>query len=77
MPTVTINDQPYDLDSLSDAAKKQLQNLSICDQKIQQLQAELAITKTARGVYAKTLESKLPEQNKTKKVKTDKTPKEK
>lgn len=60
MPTVTIDDREYDTDSLSDDAKQQIGNLNVCDQKIRQLQQELAIVQTARQAYATALQNALP-----------------
>ena len=55
MPTITINNQPYDTDTLPDAAKQQLQMLAIADAEIKRLQAQLAIAQTARNAYARAL----------------------
>jgi hypothetical protein len=60
MPTITINNQPYDTDTLSNEAKQQLQMLSITDSEIKRLQAQLAIAQTARISYANALKSALP-----------------
>ena len=60
MPTKTINNQTYDTDSLPDAAKQQLQMLSITDSEIKRLQAQLAIAQTARISYANALKAALP-----------------
>lgn len=60
MSTITIDGQTYALDTLSDEAKAQLLNLRACDQKIQQLQLDLAIVQTARNAYAQALKSLLP-----------------
>ncbi len=60
MPTIKIDNKDYDLDKLSVEAKAQLTNIQVCDQEIQRLQAQLAIVKTARMVYARTLGEVLP-----------------
>ena len=57
--TVKIDDVEYDLDSMSDEAKNQVNNLRIADMEISQLQARLGMAKTARGVYAATLKAAL------------------
>lgn len=55
MPTITIDDQEYDLDSLSDDAKAQLQMLQFVDVELQRLGAQTAVLKTARIGYGKAL----------------------
>ena len=60
MATVNIDGKEYSLDDLSDNAKGQLNALRVCDQKIQNLQREIAIIQTARATYAKGLAASLP-----------------
>ena len=60
MAKVTIDGKEYDTDNLSEDAKKQLMSLQICDQRIQTLQRDLAITQTARIAYADALKAALP-----------------
>ncbi|MEY4299057.1 MAG: hypothetical protein RIR25_293 [Verrucomicrobiota bacterium] len=60
MSTITIDNQEYDLDSLSDDAKSQLQMLQFSDQEISRLNAQLAIVQTARMAYSKALMAALP-----------------
>ena len=60
MATVTIDGKEYSLDDFSDNAKGQLNALRVCDQKVQELQREIAIIKTARAAYAKGLAANLP-----------------
>lgn len=60
MPTITIDNTDYDLDSLSDAAKAQIANLQTVDRRIAGLQEELAIHQTARIAYANALKVQLP-----------------
>ena len=60
MPTIKIDNKDYDLDKLSDEAKQQLEMLVATDNKIRELQRDLAITQTARNAYAKALEALLP-----------------
>jgi hypothetical protein len=55
MPTITIDSNDYDLDSLSPEAKAQLQMLQIADQEVMRLNAQMALTQTARNAYAKAL----------------------
>lgn len=63
MPTITIDNTDYDLDTLSDAAKAQIANLQTVDRRIAGLQEELAIHQTARIAYANALKSYLPGSN--------------
>ena len=60
MSTITIDNQEYDLDSLSDDAKSQLQMLQFSDQEISRLNAQLAIVQTARMAYSNALMAALP-----------------
>lgn len=55
MPTITINNQPYDTDTLPDSAKQQLEMLALTDAEIKRLQTQLAIAQTARNAYARAL----------------------
>ena len=60
MPEITIDEKKYDTDTLSDAAKQQLQMLQITDAEIARLNAQLAIAQTARNAYAQALTQALP-----------------
>ncbi len=60
MPTITIDNADYDLDSLPDAAKAQIANLQTVDRRIAGLQEELAIHHTARIAYVNALKAHLP-----------------
>ncbi len=59
MSTITINNQTYDLNTLSDEAKAQLQMLQFVDAELQRLAAQTAVLQTARVGYAKALEQSL------------------
>ena len=59
MANITINGKEYDLEKLSDSAKGQLQSLRVADQKLAQLQAEIALVQTARNTYARVLQREL------------------
>lgn len=59
MTTVTIDDKDYDLDSLSADARGQLDMLITTDNKIRDLQRDLAIAQTARVAYARALSDDL------------------
>ncbi len=60
MPKVTIDDREYELDNLPEEARTQLANMNLCDQRLQQLQRDIAITQTARNAYASALKAALP-----------------
>ena len=65
--TVTIDNIEYAVDSLSDDAKAQFASLQFVDQKLAQLQAEVAVYQTARIVYANALNAALPKECKKEK----------
>lgn len=56
---VKIDDQEYDLDTLSNDAKSQLVNLQFVDAQLQQLSNELAVADTARIGYTNALKLEL------------------
>ena len=60
MPTITIDNRDYDLDTLSDEAKAQLQSLQFVDSELARLQAQAAVLQTARMAYSKALQAALP-----------------
>ena len=60
MPIIKIDNKDYDTDTLSTEAKQQLQMLSIAQQEINRLQAQMAIAQTARISYANAIKSALP-----------------
>ena len=60
MPTIKINDQDYDLDTLSDAAKQQIINIRAADQELADLQRRTALAQTARLTYSNALMAALP-----------------
>ncbi|OIP15762.1 MAG: hypothetical protein AUK51_12455 [Comamonadaceae bacterium CG2_30_59_20] len=60
MPTITIDNHSYDLDTLSDEAKAQLQSLQFVDAELARLQAQTAVLQTARMAYSKALQAVLP-----------------
>ena len=59
MPTITIDGQEYDLDSLSEDIKSQVQMLQLTDEEISRLNVQLAIAQTARSAYARSLQQAL------------------
>ena len=60
MPNITIDNKSYDLDTLSDEAKGQLQSLQFVDSELARLSAQTAVLQTARMAYAKALQASLP-----------------
>jgi hypothetical protein len=58
---ITIDNKQYDLNTFSTEAKQQLEMLVATDNKIRELQRDLAISQTARNAYAKALEALLPQ----------------
>ncbi|MDD5000051.1 MAG: DUF6447 family protein [Thiomonas arsenitoxydans] len=60
MPTIKIDNIEYDLDSLSEDAKAQLQSIQFVDQELARLQAQVAAMQTARMAYANALKAALP-----------------
>ncbi len=59
MAKVTIDGREYDLEALSDNARKQVMNLAAVDAEIRHLQARLAIFQTARSAYSGGLKAAL------------------
>ena len=60
MTTITIDNQNYDLETLSDEAKNQLVSLQFVDAELQRLNAQAAVLQTARLAYANALKDALP-----------------
>jgi hypothetical protein len=60
MSTIKIDNIDYDLDTLSQEAKSNLQMVQVVEQEIQRLQMQLAITQTARNAYGQALKASLP-----------------
>ena len=60
MTAITINGVEYDLEGLSENAKGNIASLQACDNKISQLETELAIVKTAKTAYGVALNGELP-----------------
>jgi hypothetical protein len=60
MTTITIDNQNYELDTLSDDAKAQLASLQFCDAELARVQAQAAVLQTARAAYSNGLKAALP-----------------
>ena len=59
MSKVSIDGREYDPEQLSESARGQLVSIQFADQKINQLQQELALIQTARSAYFHVLQSEL------------------
>jgi hypothetical protein len=59
-PKVTIDEKEYLISDLSDQAKAELGSMNVVDQKIANLNQEIAIMQTARNAYAQALAAALP-----------------
>ena len=55
-----IDGQEYDVETLSEDARKQIAALQVTDAEIQRLNLQLDIAQTARMVYANALKAALP-----------------
>lgn len=58
---VTINDKQFDLNSLSEKAKKQLNNIRMVDLKLEEATNQMAVLRAARRYYTSELEKEMPE----------------
>ena len=67
MAKITIDNQDYDTEKLSDNAKAQLISIQYVDQELARLQAQAAALQTARMAYANALKEALKPGNKGKK----------
>ncbi|NBP36165.1 MAG: hypothetical protein EBV01_12285 [Betaproteobacteria bacterium] len=59
MAKVNIDGVDYDTDTMSQEAKARLEMLVLTEQKIRQLQSEVAMLQTARQAYASALKASL------------------
>jgi hypothetical protein len=57
--TITIDGKAYDLDRLSETARKQLNNIRVADRELARLQAQQVLVQTARATYAGVLKAEL------------------
>ncbi|MBZ9557617.1 hypothetical protein KGQ96_06025 [Halomonas coralii] len=71
--TVTIDGKDYQLDQLSEEARKQLANLRLCDEEIARIQRQYGIAQAARVTYSNLLERELPGEKSTAKPSTKST----
>ena len=59
MASVTIDGKEYDVDSLSDEAKKQLGSLQFVQGEINKLNAQIAVCRTAAVAYTAALKKEI------------------
>lgn len=59
MAKVSIDGVEYDTESMSQESRQQLEMLALTEQKVRQLQAEVAMMQTARQAYANALKASL------------------
>ena len=59
MAKVTIDGVDYDTDTMSQDSHQKLEMLKMTEQRIRQMQAELAMMQTARQAYANALKASL------------------
>ncbi|MCZ2720963.1 DUF6447 family protein [Marinomonas sp. 15G1-11] len=55
MAILTLNDKQYDIEKLSPEAQAKLNSARFCEQKIETLEAELSMIRTARSAYLQAL----------------------
>lgn len=60
---ISIDGVEYALNDLSDQVKASLAGVRACDMKIQQLQQELSMVRTARAAYAGAVKGGLPNES--------------
>ena len=56
---ITIDGKEYEIEDFNDNARAQLASMQLADQKIAQLQSEIAMAQTARNAYAQALAAEL------------------
>ena len=56
---ITIDGKEYEIEDFNDNARAQLASMQQADQKIAQLQSEIAMAQTARNAYAQALAAEL------------------
>jgi len=55
MAILTLNDKQYDIEKLSPEAQAKLNSARFCEQKMESLEAELSMIRTARAAYLQAL----------------------
>ena len=59
MPTITIDDVEYEVDSMSEEAVANLKSIQFVDGELARLNAQISVLKTARMAYSSALQSQL------------------
>lgn len=59
-PVLEIDGKKFAIESLSDQAKAQINNIRVTEQEIARLQVQLGIAQTARNTYVQALKAQLP-----------------
>lgn len=62
MASIKIDGKDYDIDTLPDAAKQQIQSMQFVDAELARLNAQAAVLQTARIAYSKALQEALAQQ---------------
>lgn len=62
--TISLNSVSYEVKDLNDEAKNLLKSIIISEEKLQKLQQELSIVKTAKNAYERSLALTLQENKK-------------
>ncbi len=75
MAEIKIDGKEYKLEDLSNEAKASIVSIQVCDNKLRQLNQELAIAKTARNAYAQTLSNQLQQATSEKSKRAKRSPK--
>jgi hypothetical protein len=57
--TLTFDGKEYETENMSETARAQMASIALCDRKMRELQAEMAILQTAKRAYALALKGEL------------------
>ncbi|MBO9444118.1 hypothetical protein J7363_18695 [Phaeobacter italicus] len=63
MTKLNIDGREYAISELSEAARRQAMSIQIVDQKLAQLQQEVAILQTAKNAYSQALQTELSKES--------------
>lgn len=59
MATLTFDGKEYETENMSEIARAQMASIALCDRKMRELQAEMAILQTAKRAYVLALKGEL------------------
>ena len=65
MAKLTLDGKEYETEEMSQNARAQMASIALCDRKIRDLQAEMAILQTAKRAYALALKGELSSEDTT------------